>query len=231
MNRKCLLCKRDLDYSLSLAWIFSLDPFKEKFICADCQSRFQRIDGPTCRGCGRMCASQYCADCVRWRKVGKPLLDNQALYCYHNEAMRDYFEQYKFAGDYYLRKVFQAEFQQFILQKYPQRKWKYCIIPVDQQTMVSERGFNQVKGLTASLKTEQWLVMDDDRHRVKQSHKNRAERMQTQQPFILKSPAKVKNQFVVLIDDIYTTGRTLYHAQDLLLKAGAAEVRSVTLAR
>ena len=97
--------------------------------------------------------------------------------------------------------------------------------------MVSERGFNQVKGLTANLKTEQWLVMDDDRHQVKQSHKNRVERMQTQQPFILQSPAKVKNQFVVLIDDIYTTGRTLYHAQDLLLKAGAAEIRSVTLAR
>ena len=163
--------------------------------------------------------------------MGKTLLNNQALYCYHNEAMRDYFEQYKFAGDYYLRKIFQAEFQQFIRQKYPQRKWKYCIIPVDRQTKASERGFNQVEGLAAKLKNERWLRMDDARHRIKQSHKNRAERMQTQQPFILKSPAKVKNQFVVLIDDIYTTGRTLYHAQDLLLKAGAAEIRSVTLAR
>lgn len=231
MNRKCLLCKRDLDYSLNLAWIFSSDPFKEKFICDDCQRRFQRIDGPTCKGCGRMWASQYCSDCVGWQKMGKTLLNNQALYCYHNEAMRDYFEQYKFAGDYYLRKIFQAEFQQFIRQKYPQRKWKYCIIPVDRQTKVSERGFNQVEGLAAKLKNERWLRMDDARHRIKQSHKNRAERMQTQQPFILKSPAKVKNQSVVLIDDIYTTGRTLYHAQALLLDAGATEVRSVTLAR
>lgn len=231
MNRKCLLCKRDLSYSLSLAWIFSLDPFKEKFVCDDCQSCFQRIDGSTCAGCGRMCALQYCLDCVQWQKMGKPLLNNQAMYCYHNEALKNYFEQYKFAGDYYLRKIFQTEFQQFIRQKYPQRKWKYCIIPVDQQTMINERGFNQVKGLTEELKDEQWLTMDDTRHQVKQSHKNRAERMQTQQPFILKSPVKVKKQSVLLIDDIYTTGRTLYHAQELLLKAGAIKVRSITLAR
>lgn len=231
MNHKCLLCQRNLNYSISLAWIFSTEPLKEKFICTDCQSRFQRIHGLTCVGCGRLNDSQYCSDCLRWQRMGKRLLHNKALYCYRNSAMKDYFEHYKFAGDYYLRKVFQTEFQQFIQQEYPQRKWKYCIIPVDQQTMVNERGFNQVKGLTENLKDEQWLAMDDMRHRGKQSHKNRKERMRTQQPFILNSFAMVKNQSVVLIDDIYTTGRTLYHAQDLLLKAGAAKVRSVTLAR
>lgn len=231
MNRKCLLCQRDLNYSLNIAWLFSTASFKEMFICTDCKKGFRKIKGLTCKGCGRPHDAQWCPDCLLWQKMGRKSLYNQALYCYQNEAMKNYFKQYKFNGDYYLRKVFQAEFQQFINQNYPQRKWKYCIIPVDRQTMIQERGFNQVEGLTENLKIERWLEMNDSHHRIKQSHKDRTERMKTSQPFVLKASMEVKGQAVVLIDDVYTTGRTLYHAQDLLLKAGARQIRSITLAR
>ncbi|MDO4456609.1 MAG: hypothetical protein Q4B66_08000 [Ligilactobacillus agilis] len=36
---------------------------------------------------------------------------------------------------------------------------------------------------------------------------------------------------MVLLDDVYTTGRTLYHARVVLKTHGAALVRSVTLSR
>ncbi|MEI2414047.1 phosphoribosyltransferase family protein [Ligilactobacillus salivarius] len=53
--------------------------------------------------------------------------------------------------------------------------------------------------------------------------------MKTQQPFEYIGD-KLQGNYVI-IDDVYTTGRTLYYAQELLLKNGASRVCSVTLAR
>lgn len=231
MNRKCLICQRLLNYSISSKWIFSFQALEEKFICEDCLFQFEKIEGQICNGCGRKWKTAICDDCHRWQGQGKQLLKNRALYCYQNEAMRSYFEQYKFQGDYYLRKIFQAEFQQFILKLYPPRHWKYCVIPVDNQTLNEQRYFNQVEGLVENLKVERLLRMKDQPDRIKQSHKNRQERLKTSQPFELIQKVEVADQAIVLIDDIYTTGQTLYHAQDILLKAGANKVVSVTLAR
>ncbi|WP_239061178.1 ComF family protein [Fructobacillus tropaeoli] len=36
---------------------------------------------------------------------------------------------------------------------------------------------------------------------------------------------------VLVVDDVYTTGRTLYHAADCLYQAGARFVSSASLAR
>ncbi|MGH2325015.1 ComF family protein [Leuconostoc lactis] len=39
------------------------------------------------------------------------------------------------------------------------------------------------------------------------------------------------DQRVLLVDDVYTTGNTLYHAATLLYQLGAKEVKSLSLAR
>ncbi|MDW5473517.1 phosphoribosyltransferase family protein [Limosilactobacillus reuteri] len=54
--------------------------------------------------------------------------------------------------------------------------------------------------------------------KVAQSSKTKEERLATKQPFILDAPEKVINKKVLLVDDVYTTGRTLYHAANLLSK-------------
>ncbi len=65
-----------------------------------------------------------------------------------------------------------------------------------------------------------------------QSEKSREERLQMTQPFELKvSKEKIRNQRVLLVDDVYTTGRTLFHAAELLYKNGAETVKSLTFAR
>ena len=45
------------------------------------------------------------------------------------------------------------------------------------------------------------------------------------------SKEKIRNQRVLLVDDVYTTGRTLFHAAELLYKNGAETVKSLTFAR
>ena len=71
--------------------------------------------------------------------------------------------------------------------------------------------------------------MKEIRRDKKQSEKSRSERLKTQQPFEYIGD-KLQGNYAI-IDDVYTTGRTLYYAQELLLKNGASRVCSVTLAR
>lgn len=233
MNHNCLLCQKELQYRIALQWIFSFDPFVEQFICNDCYRKFKKIKGPICDGCGKIEENNFCDDCGYWLNSGKTLLENRALYQYRNEAMQDYFKRYKFEGDYYLRNVFKREFQQFVKHNYSPLQWQYCPIPVDQHTFDNERGFNQVCGLIDGMRYKDYLRFKSksSRFRIKQSHKNRVERLNTAQPFTLSHSEDVYSKKIVLIDDIYTTGRTLYHAQSLLLNAGAVKVTSITLAR
>lgn len=229
MNEKCLLCNRNLNYKVDLEWLFSVAKIQEQFICEDCQKRFVKIEGPTCLGCGKIQAN-LCADCQRWQRKKKKLLHNKALYVYQNQAMKEFFKQYKFMENYHLRKIFQAEFEEAIQKRYSAKKWIYVPIPVDQET-AHTRMFNQVKGLVENLPLCECLKMQDMHKRIRQSHKKREERLQTKQPFKLSTKFEVKQKNILLIDDIYTTGQTLYHAQEIFLKANVNQVCSMTLGR
>lgn len=92
-----------------------------------------------------------------------------------------------------------------------------------------ERGFNQ----SAALIHEAGFTMTEllrRTHSEKQSKKSRFDRIHLHQVF---QPLNLnlENRKIILIDDIYTTGSTLYHAAKLLKAGGATSVCSFTLAR
>ncbi|WP_333589225.1 ComF family protein [Ligilactobacillus acidipiscis] len=228
---KCLICGREIKVALDLKWLFSLQPFKEPVICHNCEKNFKAIsDKQTCPGCGRLQDDQLpCKDCQRWSKMGEAaLLGNQALYVY-NEAMKSYMQRYKFNGDYQWRLIFQDKFSQFVTKSYC-KNVLYVLIPVDQITYKT-RGFNQVAGLLQNVKVSNLLAFKTTKAHIKQSTKTRQARMETAQPFKYCGKKRLTGQKVILIDDIYTTGRTLYHAKHVLQQNGASQVRSLTLAR
>ena len=56
--------------------------------------------------------------------------------------------------------------------------------------------------------------------------------MRLQQPFaIQKKTKKIKNCSVILVDDIYTTGRTLFHAAAVINDCYPKSLNTFTLAR
>ena len=63
-----------------------------------------------------------------------------------------------------------------------------------------------------------------------QSSKNRQERLKSQQCFTLAKDVCLPDK-ILLIDDVYTTGKTLQLALELLLEAGVKEVLTFSLAR
>lgn len=67
-----------------------------------------------------------------------------------------------------------------------------------------------------------------------QAGKSRQERLRLVQPFQLR--ATLREQPICLFDDVYTTGRTLFHAKDLFWRSGpfwqgTENLISISLAR
>ncbi|WP_338225970.1 ComF family protein [Lactiplantibacillus paraxiangfangensis] len=225
---QCLLCHQNIHHKTSLQWLLSWQPLAHPVVCAACWQGFTRIERSTaCPGCGRAQASRrLCPDCQRW-PVNQPF-HNVALFTY-NDAMHNYFQQYKFQGDYRVRAVFATLMQTTVNQLAGDL---VLTIPVTASTMMT-RGFNQVTGwLTDDLNQADGLATLAQEKGVAQSQKARQERLETPQPFkLVISAEQLRHQHVILVDDIYTTGSTMRHAADLIIENGAKSVTGLTLAR
>lgn len=223
---QCLLCHRTTEPKLSLPWILSWQPLPRPVVCQSCWQTFTPINASqACIGCGRSQTQRsLCHDCQRWPQQS---FYNQALFTY-NEAMQGYFDQYKFKGDYRLRQVFSAALQACLA---TMQSAIIVPIPVTPTTMVT-RGFNQVTGWLGEGENLSWIRTKTQTKGVPQSQKTRQDRLQTPQPFELTADAPMLTaKTVVLVDDVYTTGRTIRHAADLVLENGAKSVIGLTLAR
>ncbi|MFY2155821.1 ComF family protein [Cytobacillus firmus] len=120
-------------------------------------------------------------------------------------------------------------FSPFIKEKLKNLNFE-CLVPIPlSPERLYERGFNQ----SAALIREAGFTPKDLLQRIhseKQSKKSRLDRIHQNQVF---EPLNIniKNKIILLVDDIYTTGSTLYHAARVLKNGGAASVFSLTLAR
>jgi len=223
---RCVWCTRTFEPPVTLQDLLRWRPLPMPALCPSCQERFIPITGAHCPACGRQQATTIrCHDCERW---GAEILTNHALFQY-DAGMKAYMQQYKFQGDYALRKALQAPLYRALAQQ------SYDVlvpIPVDQHTWLT-RGFNQVTGWLRDQPFQQVLRVKADHKSQPQSAKTRSERLVTPQPFMLDTAAAkiIVNQRVLLLDDVYTTGRTLRHAASQIYLGGAKAVTSLTLAR
>lgn len=224
--QKCLICGQKLNWQPAIRELLSFRELDPPVMCDECQDTFIPIGSKMrCQGCGRQ-RDRLCPDCQHWQQSVGFILNNESLYEY-NDAMKQYMHAYKFMGDYRLRHVFEKPMAKLV-QRIPADL--IIPIPVHERTWQT-RGFNQVCGLLGGV------ILNTDiltpRHETKaipQSAKNREARLQTEQPFQIIHPEQICQKEVLLVDDVYTTGRTLYHAATLCRKAGCRLVRSITLA-
>ncbi|NVY96825.1 ComF family protein [Lactobacillus sp. DCY120] len=152
---------------------------------------------------------------------------HQALFAY-NSAMHDYFKRYKRYGDYALRRVFND-----LLRQETSKLKVPCIYIPSSASHLNQRGFDPVVGLFQEVfKLFPALIKMETTQG--QSEKNRQERLATPQFFQFNSHYQVllEEPQLLLVDDIYTTGRTIFHAQDCLRQAGfRGQFQSLSLAR
>ncbi|MCS0790812.1 ComF family protein [Cytobacillus firmus] len=229
----CLICHEEIISAVSWTTLWSRP--KENHLCQCCTDKLQFIKGDTCNKCSRpfntldpqFRKGNLCADCLRWNQDSEwsGLLEkNNSLFIYDN-FMKETIARYKFRGDY----IFARAFSPFVRERLKALKFD-CLVPIPLSPQrLYERGFNQ----SAALIHEAGFTVTELLQRIhseKQSKKSRMDRIHFHQVF---QPLNlhIKNKKIILIDDIYTTGSTLYHAAKVLKAGGAASVCSFTLAR
>lgn len=212
----CLLCHAEYALEPTFHQLLLLK-LPSPGICTSCHNQFQQITTPYCSRCYKPDIKDVCSDCKIWEKEGI-IVNHQAVFTY-NTAMEDFFSRYKFMGDYRLHHVFNKYFK-------TERGYTIVPIPVSKQRF-QERGFNQVIALLHSLPFSSLLEKEEG---PTQNTRTRNERLKNKNTFTLKARVKVPDK-ILLVDDVYTTGRTLQHAIAVLKQGGAQEIKTFSLCR
>jgi competence protein ComFC len=212
----CLLCHTTFRPLLSFSDLFLSRPYRQS-ICPDCFSQFEPISAPHCQICYQPDVRGICPDCT----LCPDPIPHRARYHY-NAFAKDYFQRYKFQGDFRLRSAFNSVLRQTL------KGQQIVPIPVSSQRL-QERGFNQLTGFLNSAQLP-YLELLDKKETAHQSHLTRQERLATDNPFSLKTGAHIPKQLIIF-DDIYTTGTTLKHAAETLKNAGCPHVSTFSLFR
>lgn len=212
--KQCLLCKQNFVAKIYFSHIFSLKNYQQSKICEKCQSKFEKLTGSCCKICSKnLKETGICTDCKIWaKKYNGKVMKNQSLYRY-DQNFHDLMVQYKRYGDYVLRDVL----KELCLKEVKKIKADlYIPIPTSPEHR-KRRQFDTISAIYEDIFPLTKLLMKNKGSRA-QGEKNRLERLQTPQSFLLASDVQIKENIdirkILLLDDIYTTGRTLYHARD-----------------
>lgn len=212
----CLLCHTEYTIEATFHQLFLLKD-SSPGLCTTCHNKFQLITPPYCSRCYKPDIKDVCSDCKNWEKEGI-IVNHQAVFTY-NTALEEFFSRYKFLGDYRLHHVFHKYFQ-------IEKGYTIVPIPVSKQRF-QERGFNQVAALLQQLPFSSLLEKEEG---PAQNTRTRNERLKNKNTFTLKAKVKVPDK-ILLMDDVYTTGRTLQHAIAVLKQGGAQEIKTFSLCR
>ncbi|MHC5374954.1 ComF family protein [Enterococcus sp. LJL120] len=228
---KCSYCNHEIIRNLSLGELLLPQKMKEWELCQACHQKFTfQGQVSNCSGCQKpMIKPGLCSDCQFWRSYYPKLEFQQESLFVYDAAFSEWLKEYKILGNYQLRHTFTKEVKGH-LKKYRKEKFLICPLPLSKKRY-RERGFNQVSSLltAAAIPITELLKR---RETAPQALKNRQERLAMPQPFKLKAaPEKITGKKILLVDDVYTTGRTMYYAAVLLQSAGARQILGFSLAR
>lgn len=218
----CLLCDAVIEGSDHFNELFSFVPLTAPCLCPYCLEQFTFLDSsnrcPCCYG------ELPCHDCICWKSYA---LQHRAIFSY-NDIAKQWLKQYKLIGDYRLRHSFDFILYDALIRDL-RNGWVLVPIPLD-EAKYQKRGFNQVTGLLQSAKLPYMDVLKKSPLTKAQGLKTRDERLQTPQPFFIDPTFSSCINKIIIIDDIYTTGRTITHAYDCLATI-SQEIKSFSLFR
>ena len=238
---RCSCCSKDIFQNLTFSEIIGVSKYRLPQTCSVCRAQFHLLETRGCSGCQKpihfnlestkkkvKSIPVYCSDCQEWKKK-YPTYDFQhrAFFVY-DENMKAWLNQYKFMGDIRLAGTFAYKWTQI---KKEYTTYIYCPIPLSEKRR-TERGFNQVSEMLKAARIPFQMLLKREKHLLAQAKNTRKERLEMPQPFELAVTfSKIQNKKILIIDDVYTTGQTLFHAADCLQVAQPKIIRTISLAR
>ncbi|MFW8053095.1 ComF family protein [Vagococcus fluvialis] len=231
---KCSFCGDSLVKELKISDLLFFKPILFNECCYSCYETIKsQKNGKTCQFCQKKLTGSHdtCKDCSHWQKIIPHFsLHHTFLYDY-TDMMSDYFKEFKFLGDIRKGTAFSKDvFKE--LSPFVKKGFIIVPIPLSKQGM-KDRGFNQVEEMLKASSVPFELYLSKKNTISKQSERGKEERLLMKQPFIVtkNKRKRVENSKILLVDDVYTTGRTILHAYDCLSQYNPKEIRSFTLSR
>ncbi|MBR7552676.1 ComF family protein [Allobacillus sp. GCM10007491] len=219
----CKICLQSIEKDTTWSTLFD---FRERTLCLSCDEQLEKIREPTCKKCMKRTEEKLCSDCMFWEQhLGEDPLDrNISIYTY-NEYMKEMMSRFKYRGDYEIVYAWKDSFQQAFHAHFSKG---IHLLPIPlAESRIFDRGFNQAEALARLLDQPLFAGMIRT-GQEKQSKRTKWERLSAKNPFeLIETPP----ENVIIIDDLFTTGSTVRFAAQLLKKAGAKCVSSLTLVR
>ncbi|MFV0559320.1 MAG: ComF family protein [Enterococcus sp.] len=229
----CCYCKKTITRNLTFRELLRSGKYLNTQCCDTCHQLFHLLEYPKCQGCQKQLeveqeAIRFCANCLEWKTLYPDYaFEHQAIYQY-DYSFQEWLHRYKFLGDIFLAGTFTEELTQ-LRERFP--GFIYCPLPISKQRY-EERGFNQVIELLKAAHLRHHLLLKRTLHLSPQAQKTRTERMESPQPFELAVPKEaIRDKNILLIDDVYTTGRTLFHAAQCINQYAPKRICTFSLAR
>lgn len=195
-------------------------------LCSACLTMLSPAPS-ACYRCQRLTESgETCQSCC----ASSPLFAVRAATVYEGMA-KDLVWKLKFDGAQAA-----AEEMANMLSRSVPRHTDVLLVPVSTATTrVRQRGYDQAKLIARALARQTGAQYLPALRRSGQSHQvgaTRAQRIQQlKDAYRVAKPGAIKNQHIVLIDDVLTTGATLEAAAAVLRTAGAKRVSALVFAR
>jgi len=227
LPRTCAGCRR--------TWLLA----EEGYWCSDCTLGLGWIKSPRCPSCGApfldspQSDDHLCGDCLR-NSFTFDVARSAVLYA---GGVRDRIHQLKFGRQLHWSPALVDLLMETC-------DWMKAFGPVDvilpvplHRQRLQQRGFNQAGLLAAEFGRRlsmpvRFGVLGRQRATQPQTRLGRRERLENVQgAFAVAKPEWVRDQSVVLIDDVFTTGTTLNECARVLKRAGARRVAAITVAR
>jgi len=211
---------------------------QERVICRSCWEGVKPSYSSYCLCCGRFFEGQgephFCGKCLEER----PPFSLHRSYGRYGGKLKDLILFYKFNHFQILGK----DLARFIYQTLGARKeiWSgvEAIIPVPlHPKREKQRGFNQSQIVAKELaKLEKIELLEKVLVKIKNvppqtSLQLKEREKNVSRAFRVVKKEKIKRKVVLLVDDVYTTGSTIRECSLMLKRAGAKEVRALTIAQ
>lgn len=210
----------------------------EKIICGRCLDRVEFHRGPVCPVCGRFyqqpAAEGYpCGQCL---EQTPPFSRHRSLGPYSGR-LKEALLLFKYKGCEVLGRVLGGMAYEHLAADGLFEGLDF-IVPVPlHRKREKERGFNQAELLGRALSDRSGVplllgVLIKVRYTPAQVSLEAADReTNLRKAFTVRKAGKITGRTVLLVDDVFTTGSTLRECAAELSRAGAREVRALSLAR
>lgn len=199
--------------------------------CEACKTSLVKIEAPFCHICGLpQKKSGVCEKCSE----NRPVYEVSRSWLSYEGAIADALKGIKYHRNLGMGEQLAYEILPFV----KSLNWNIDLVipvPLGKQRM-KERGYNQVSTFARPLALAMgWTFAPKMLKRVKETKSQvdltAIERMENVQDAFVANREGVNGKFVLVLDDVSTTGATLNSCADALMRGGAKAVYVLTIAR